>query len=1352
MATRNTRDVTLSLSVETLGEENVQRLKQSVLALAKEGGDAAPEFQRLADEIERIGTQGDALRSFQQLSIETAELREKQLATAASAEKLAAELETLRATTAAAKQEQTSATRALTDGRLANVEAGNAIRLLKTEYDAAGKNTQEYRDRLRELTQQQGEARSNLVELTQASRDANKAAADAEREQAKVEKQYRTTTAASEQLARQLREQETSLKSVADAAQALGVATDDIAGAEAALLQELNRAGRAAKERTESIREMTEADRLLAIEERGLEELLKRGQVALDAESAAQRDAAAAVRSYAEAKEQAARDAEAWQREADAIVDAAEAARKLEAQTRATIEERRALMEQELRDKMLEEAAAAAELAARMRVWTQAMEEADRQSEETAAAARRLDEAFDSIGIRSAQELTREIQRIREAMRAVADSGQLTGNQLKVAFASGERQIQALERELRELNGTLRLSDQAAKLFRNSMGQIAVGNLIADGIASIIERVKEMGRQFIEVTVRTERLQRSLQAIYKDTALAEQQFEVLRNAAGRAGVSVNAITDSFVRFSASTKSAGIEVKVANELFENLTLAGASLGLTSDSVAGALDALSQMASKGVVSMEELRQQLGDRLPGALGLSAKGLGITEQQLIKMVEQGNLATEQFFPAFARALRAMHGDTNTLAGNWARLVNLLTSFTQATAAAGGIDVLRGALKALGVALGAILLPLQGFIEALTLTGKAIGAFFAGLSSGDMKGAFAAFQDDLLKSGERLRALQKGFADFVTGQNAATEAANNTSTALQGQTSAMLAASAAQESLGVATGQTGNAYVQSLVKMSENTAAIEASIVAAEKLAKAKQTEGRALIDLARLTGDANAEMQAAVKVSQDNILASKAVVVARRREVATLQESIAVIQAEGARRGKLTDAMRLQIAALTENLEKQSAALEAAKQTAAELDVQAVAVKTLAHAYRDNSSSVDAFKSRMDSLGQTANSLKATISAQEEILATLRAEVDAGRASQALYDDALKNLEATKREYLATLKEAAAAEALYRDAVKDAVDNLERKTAAEVASLEVGKASLLASEARYKAMAALAKVNKDSELAIYAEMQARKARMQVMELELKIEELEIAAKRKGIEIQLAAIRGIDDESRAKREQLQIELQLLDAKQALLKVKAEEIREFRAGTREIELNNEARRRGVETTREMTSATRELIKAEADLRGGRTADGFSTNAEGKKLVAGTEVATRLGAANFLRSAGVTDEAQIQRIIRELSDSQGNIDARRGNLFGYGEGATSMVLMRAAEKVLFDKRGVPQAGSGGAFLPTGGVSPPGAVGSAPKTVNINISGRTTPVNVASDADAQALVGVLRQLETQSNAAA
>ena len=82
-----------------------------------------------------------------------------------------------------------------------------------------------------------------------------------------------------------------------------------------------------------------------------------------------------------------------------------------------------------------------------------------------------------------------------------------------------------------------------------------------------------------------------------------------------------------------------------------------MGMSADRVALALDALGQMASKGTVSMEELRQQLGDSLPGATAIAAKGLGLTTSELTKLVESGQLSTEQFFPAFRRGLEETFG-----------------------------------------------------------------------------------------------------------------------------------------------------------------------------------------------------------------------------------------------------------------------------------------------------------------------------------------------------------------------------------------------------------------------------------------------------------------------------------------------------------------------------------------------------------------------------------------------------------------------------------------------------------------------------------------------------------------------
>ena len=85
---QSNRDVTLTLSVEALGEDNVKKLQSRVLALAKEGGAAAPEFQRLADEIGRLGDQDAALQSFKALGAETDVLRQRQENAATSVSRL----------------------------------------------------------------------------------------------------------------------------------------------------------------------------------------------------------------------------------------------------------------------------------------------------------------------------------------------------------------------------------------------------------------------------------------------------------------------------------------------------------------------------------------------------------------------------------------------------------------------------------------------------------------------------------------------------------------------------------------------------------------------------------------------------------------------------------------------------------------------------------------------------------------------------------------------------------------------------------------------------------------------------------------------------------------------------------------------------------------------------------------------------------------------------------------------------------------------------------------------------------------------------------------------------------------
>jgi tape measure domain-containing protein len=96
---------------------------------------------------------------------------------------------------------------------------------------------------------------------------------------------------------------------------------------------------------------------------------------------------------------------------------------------------------------------------------------------------------------------------------------------------------------------------------------------------------------------------------------------------------------------------------ADKVFESITEGLNKRGVVGDAMTRSMEALSQISSKGVVSMEELRQQLGEALPGAMTIAADSMGMTNGQFMKMVESGEMLSSDFLPKFGMALNNVAG-----------------------------------------------------------------------------------------------------------------------------------------------------------------------------------------------------------------------------------------------------------------------------------------------------------------------------------------------------------------------------------------------------------------------------------------------------------------------------------------------------------------------------------------------------------------------------------------------------------------------------------------------------------------------------------------------------------------------
>lgn len=197
--------------------------------------------------------------------------------------------------------------------------------------------------------------------------------------------------------------------------------------------------------------------------------------------------------------------------------------------------------------------------------------------------------------------------------------------------------------QTKAIKKTNALSRSLKKMFVGVMGTFAV-------------------KSIVDATVKLDTLQRSMTALAGSEAGGKSQLEYLRREADRLGQSFETIADSYKNLFSAGVGAGWSSTEIQNVFSSVLEAGTVLGSSKQQIGGALLALEQMISKGKVSMEELRRQLGNALPGAMQLGAKAMGVTSEQFQEMLKNG-LASEEFVKRFARTLHDEYGQKSVIA-----------------------------------------------------------------------------------------------------------------------------------------------------------------------------------------------------------------------------------------------------------------------------------------------------------------------------------------------------------------------------------------------------------------------------------------------------------------------------------------------------------------------------------------------------------------------------------------------------------------------------------------------------------------------------------------------------------------
>ena len=120
----------------------------------------------------------------------------------------------------------------------------------------------------------------------------------------------------------------------------------------------------------------------------------------------------------------------------------------------------------------------------------------------------------------------------------------------------------------------------------------------------------------------------------------------------------------FTKLKAAVGGAGLGTEEATDVFKGFAAAILATGGDAEKLSGALLAASQVFSKNKVQAEELRGQISERLPGAFATFASSIGVSTQELDKMLRDGKVSTKNFVE-FSRTLFAQYSSTAETLGS---------------------------------------------------------------------------------------------------------------------------------------------------------------------------------------------------------------------------------------------------------------------------------------------------------------------------------------------------------------------------------------------------------------------------------------------------------------------------------------------------------------------------------------------------------------------------------------------------------------------------------------------------------------------------------------------------------------
>lgn len=496
------------------------------------------------------------------------------------------------------------------------------------------------------------------------------------------------------------------------------------------------------------------------------------------------------------------------------------------------------------------------------------------------------------------------------------------------ALVEGKPSVDALTGGMRDLNkvASVPIPDNTERLRAGLEKTERRSDQLSDALRALAAAATL--REFAQANSNAESLDRSFEILTGDSKKAADELEFVRKTAETLGLEIQSTGKAYLGLVAAAKGTVLEGEATRQIFTSIAGAMANLGKSSAETEGALLAVQQIISKGTVSAEELRGQLGERLPGAFQIAAQAVGKTTAELGKMLEQGQLAATDFLPKFAQAVGDSFGvsgeKVDTFAAQMARAQNAVNA---AFVAIGNTGAFKGLSEAAALAASSV----TGAVETVNVLGKTIGIVTAAIANLDFSHVGEDIDKVLQDSADRLAKVNENSGLVSSALGGVGQAAEKAAPQVAALTKELgdlskIEQQTADESLKAADQRVTAAKLESDALANRNNVALATL--------EADRAQADAARQLAQARGDSIEAHRREAEVARISLQIASQAEQAARDEVASIRAQIDAIERQGEAEGTLSDKQ-------IDHIEKLRALLPLKEQNVRVTEAETVATK---------------------------------------------------------------------------------------------------------------------------------------------------------------------------------------------------------------------------------------------------------------------------------------------------------------------------------------------------------------------------------------------------------------------------